>query len=79
MSADAKSILIVDDDGPVRSAIRTLLERSGKCTVCGEATHGLEAVQLVREKHPHLVVMGLAMPGMNGLEAVKLRAYNRTL
>ena len=69
MSAADKSILIVDDNGPVRSAIRTMLERSGECIICGEATDGLEAVQLVREKHPHLVVMDLAMPGMNGLEA----------
>lgn len=69
MSAADKSILIVDDNAPVRSAVRSVLERSGKCTVCGEAADGLEAVQIAREKHPRLVVMDLAMPGMNGLEA----------
>src|SRR5579872_356856 len=69
MSAADKSILIVDDSAPVRSAIRGFLESSGKCTVCGEAADGIEAVQLAREKHPRLIVMDLAMPGMNGLEA----------
>ncbi len=69
MSVAEKSILIVDDNAPVRAAIRGFLERSGKCIVCGEAADGIEAVQIAREKHPRLVVMDLAMPAMNGLEA----------
>jgi DNA-binding NarL/FixJ family response regulator len=69
MSAAYKSILIVDDNAPVRAAIRGFLERSGKCIVCGEAADGIEVVQIAREKHPRLVVMDFAMPGMNGLEA----------
>jgi DNA-binding NarL/FixJ family response regulator len=68
MSDTDNSILIVDDNAPVRAAIRGLLERSGQCSVCGEAADGAEAVQIARDKHPRLVVMDLAMPGMNGLE-----------
>lgn len=63
------SILLVDDHALVRAGIRALLERLPDVKVVAEATDGREAFALVRKHPPELVLMDIAMPGLNGLEA----------
>lgn len=64
-------VLIVDDHGIVRVGIRSLLEGQPDISVVGEAAGGEEAVKKARQLHPELVLMDIAMPGMNGIEATR--------
>lgn len=65
-------VLIVDDHAILRDGIRTLLERQSNIEVVGEASNGHEAVFQVGELQPDIVLMDIAMPEMNGLEATRL-------
>ena len=65
------SILLVDDHPLVRAGIRTLLEKLSEVVVTGEATDGREALRMIREHPPNIVLMDIAMPGLNGLDATK--------
>jgi two-component system nitrate/nitrite response regulator NarL len=67
-----KNILIVDDSESARVAIRAAIETCTSFRVCGEASHGVEAVKKAPGLNPDLVVMDLAMPMMNGVEAASL-------
>lgn len=70
-----KQILLVDDSDAIRAATRHFLERQPGFAVCGEAVDGLDAVEKAQELHPDLIILDLAMPRMNGLEAAReLRA-----
>jgi DNA-binding NarL/FixJ family response regulator len=62
-------ILLADDHTLVREGIRALVEKLPTVTVVGEAKDGREALRLVKEHKPDLVLMDIAMPGLNGLEA----------
>jgi DNA-binding NarL/FixJ family response regulator len=64
-------VLLVDDSVHVRQELRQLLELSGAVQVVGEAGDGLEAVRLSRELAPAVIVMDLAMPVLDGLEATR--------
>ncbi len=68
---DAISVLLVDDHALLRKGLRRLLEDEPEVSVVGEASNGLEAVQLVRQLRPRVVVMDLAMPLMDGVEATR--------
>ncbi len=63
------SILLVDDHQIMRDGLRTMLEATGEFAVVGEAETGGHAVALAARLRPHLVVMDLSLPGMNGIEA----------
>jgi len=63
-------VLIVDDHDLFRSGLRNLLEDEG-VHVVGEAAAGQEALKIVREVAPDVVVMDLNMPGMGGVEATR--------
>jgi DNA-binding NarL/FixJ family response regulator len=63
-------VLLVDDHDLFRTGLRNLLEERG-VDVTGEAAAGEEAVRLVRELAPDVVVMDLHMPGMSGIEAIR--------
>jgi len=65
------SVLLVDDHALLRRGLRRTLEDDPEIQVVGEAGDGLEAVQLARKLAPQVVVMDLAMPGMDGIEATK--------
>ena len=65
------AVLLVDDPAVVRQGLRALLEAEGDLTVIGEAENGREAVAVARKTFPDVVVMDVAMPGMNGLEATR--------
>jgi DNA-binding NarL/FixJ family response regulator len=67
-------ILIVDDHTLMRSGIRALLEKSEDLRVVGEAGDGHEALRLMKELDPLVVLMDISIPGLNGLEvAAKAR------
>ena len=62
-------VLIADDHGVVRQGLRALLEKSPEISVVGEASDGREAVRLAAELQPNIVVMDIAMPLLNGVDA----------
>lgn len=64
-------VLIADDHGLFRDGLRSLLEARG-VDVVGEARNGREAIDLVRKLRPDVVLMDLAMPEFNGLDATRL-------
>jgi DNA-binding NarL/FixJ family response regulator len=69
-SATGARVLIVDDHGLFRTGLRSLLEEQG-IQVVGEAGDGAEALEVVRELTPEVVLMDLNMPGMAGVEATQ--------
>jgi DNA-binding NarL/FixJ family response regulator len=64
-------ILLADDHTVVRDGLRALLEHECDMTVVAEAADGRESVRLAETEHPDIVVMDLAMPNMNGMEATR--------
>lgn len=69
-------VLIVDDTTFMRATIRRVLEEQGRHDIF-EAENGLEAVSKYKIVNPHLVIMDISMPVMDGIEAVKLiKAYD---
>jgi DNA-binding NarL/FixJ family response regulator len=60
--------LIVDDDAWLRRCVRDLLVSAPEVQIIGEAASGPEALDMVRELHPDLVLMDVRMPGSNGLK-----------
>ena len=72
-----KRILVVDDNVYIRALARTFLEAHSDFQVCGEAVNGREAIEKTQELHPDLIVLDLAMPVMNGLDAA--REIKRTM
>ena len=64
------SVVLADDTPEIRLLVRRILERQGSVTVVGEATNGAEAVDLVQVHRPHAIVLDLAMPVMDGFEAL---------
>ena len=65
------TVLLVDDHALVRRGFRRLLEDDPSIAVLGEASTGEDAVRLADELKPRVVVMDVAMPGMNGLVATR--------
>jgi two-component system, NarL family, response regulator NreC len=62
-------ILIADDHGIVRKGLRLQLEQNKKFEVVGEAADGREAVRMAEELSPDIVIMDIAMPNLNGIQA----------
>jgi DNA-binding NarL/FixJ family response regulator len=65
------TVLLAEDHMIVREGLRALLEAEGDIEVVGEAETGRQAVQLTKSLHPGVVVMDIAMPLLNGLEATR--------
>jgi DNA-binding NarL/FixJ family response regulator len=61
-------VLLVDDHKIMRDGIKAILTRSSEFRVAGEAENGTDAVQFVKKFHPHLVLMDIGLPGLNGVE-----------
>ena len=68
---DQISVLLVDDHSLVRRGFRRMLEDEADIQVIGEASDGLEAVNLARSLRPQVVVMDCALPEINGLQATR--------
>ena len=65
-------VILADDQPLIRAGLRMLIEQTPDIDVAGEAGTGAEAVQLVRDADPDMVVMDIRMPGMDGIEATQM-------
>ena len=65
------TVLLADDHAMVREGLRALLTAAGNFQIVGEASNGREAVALVRTLRPAVVLLDIAMPLLNGLEATR--------
>lgn len=68
---DKIKIMVVDDHAILREGIRALLSLEDDIEIVGEASEGNQAVEKARELNPDVVIMDIAMPGMDGLEATR--------
>ncbi len=64
-------VLLVDDHNIMRDGIKAILSRGSEFRVVGEAENGRDAVQFTRRLNPHLVVMDIGLPGLNGVETTQ--------
>ena len=71
------TILLADDHHVVRQGLRSLLELEPGFRVLGEASSGVEAIQMVEQLHPDVLVLDLMMPALNGLEVTR-RVHDMT-
>ena len=67
----AVRILIADDDAAIRRLLRRLIESHENWTVCGDAQDGHDAIGKAAQLNPDVIVLDLAMPQMNGLQAAR--------
>ena len=70
-SVGAISVVVADDHHIVRRGLRALLDGEADIRVVGEAADGLDAVAVVERLQPHVLVLDLMMPGINGLEVAR--------
>lgn len=75
MNADvvsqARRVLIVDDSFLMRRVIRNIVERGDGLTVVGEAADGVEALEQVAALDPHIILLDIEMPRMDGIEFLR--------
>ncbi len=64
-------VLLVDDHTVVRQGIRRILESDHEIEIVGEAGDGRSAVDMAQKVHPHVVVMDIGLPELNGVEATR--------
>ncbi|GIH61733.1 DNA-binding response regulator [Microbispora siamensis] len=75
MPADPLKLMIVDDHPVVRDGLRGMFDRVADIEVVAEASDGFEALAMARRARPHVVLMDLRMPGLDGVGAIqRLRA-----
>ncbi|OGV69770.1 MAG: DNA-binding response regulator [Lentisphaerae bacterium RIFOXYA12_FULL_48_11] len=70
-SAKRITVLLAEDHMIVREGLRKLLDAESDIEVIGEAATGRQAVAMTKKFHPAVVIMDIAMPGLNGLEATR--------
>ena len=63
-------VVLADDQREVRSAMRRFMEKDGRFEIVGEVENGAEAIASVRSENPDAMVLDLAMPGVDGLQAL---------
>jgi len=71
-------VVLADDQPLVRAGLRVLIADTPDLDVAGEAGTGAQAVQLVRDAQPDVVLMDIRMPGMDGIEATRMIMANPT-
>src|SRR5262249_26267035 len=62
-------ILVADDHEVMRLGVRNLLEAQSGWSICAQASNGKEAIEMTLESRPDVIILDIAMPVMNGLEA----------
>jgi len=67
----AKTILVADDNPAIREMLCKLFEFEQDYDICAEASNGQEAITLALECRPHLIILDLSMPVMDGLTAAR--------
>jgi DNA-binding NarL/FixJ family response regulator len=65
------TVLLVDDNGPIRKSLRSLLESADAIQIVATASNGLDAIDKARSYRPDVAVMDISMPLMDGLEATE--------
>jgi DNA-binding NarL/FixJ family response regulator len=80
MSAKHIKIVIADDHEIVRQGVKNLVTNESDMAICGEATIGRDAVDLVTKLKPDVAILDISMPGLNGIEAARqiLKAQPKT-
>lgn len=78
MSESTIRVVIVDDHAVLRSGLEQLLAGQSDLEVVGTASDGAEAIDLVRQLTPDVVLMDIQMPGMDGVAATRSRTPIRT-
>ncbi len=68
----AIKVFLADDHALVRDGLQVLLERADGINVTGAASNGRDAVRQIKELQPDVVIMDIAMPGQNGIEATSI-------
>lgn len=68
---DEIRVLLVDDHALVRAGLRALIEMIESINVVGEAGNGADALRSIERLHPHIVLLDITMPDMNGLEVLQ--------
>lgn len=69
---DTVQIVLADDHFLIRDGIRALLEEEKDLVIIAEASNGKEAVEIVHQKNPDLLIIDIRMPEMNGIDAIEL-------
>src|ERR1700729_4141309 len=76
-------LLLADDHEIVRQGLRSILAGVRDCEIVGEASDGRQAVAMVKEHNPEIVILDIGMPSLNGLEAtrqiLKIRPQTKVL
>lgn len=73
------TIVVAEDHHLVREGIRALIEKADDMAVVGEAADGMQAIELVESLHPNVLLMDIAMPRLNGVQAIeKLQTMGQT-
>lgn len=70
-SRSMKRTLIAHDNATVRRGLRGVIQHHEDWDVCGEAVDGRDAIERARELHPDILLLDLAMPGMNGFDTAR--------
>jgi DNA-binding NarL/FixJ family response regulator len=65
-------IILADDHVILREGVKRIIHENSELVVIGEASGGLELLHLMEESTPDLVILDISMPGLNGLEAIKV-------
>jgi DNA-binding NarL/FixJ family response regulator len=70
-AARVKRVLLADDHALMRKGVRDLIEECNGYKVAGEAQDGIEAIELAKKLRPDILVMDIALPRLNGLNACR--------
>jgi DNA-binding NarL/FixJ family response regulator len=67
---DKPTLVIADDQDEIRQVLKRIIERDGRLAIIGEAKDGQQAISMVAESKPNVVILDLAMPNTNGMQAI---------